>query len=399
MRKIKIAIVTPRGAEDHYDNYAEFILAKELDERGNDIRLYTYKINSIPGSRKNCIYKGIKVIRSRQRLGISPGLFFSIIKFKPDVVMLFHSTSFLNFSAYLAGRMIKAKIISEVVGILHNPFIVDDVGDPLVSIKKDIRIISSLKDFLRPPIFKNLLASWINFVFHLPMVKADMIVAINQDERKYIKEFYKKNSVVIYWSTPKYDYEQEIKPLGIIPENYLLFIGQVKKRKGWDTALEALKYLKEKGIIKNLVFVHPTKNSAEAEAYVDRLGLKNQVFFLSGISNGEKNWLYNHAQYVLVPSRYEGFGLPVFEAFRAGKPVLATDFLVFLEFLTHKKNAMISKISNAPELAENILTLDNDPALEKNLIAEGYKSAERFSSKNMVDKYMEVIKMLVKDTG
>ena len=37
----RIAIVTPYGAEERLDNYAEFVLAQELIERGYDVRMFT----------------------------------------------------------------------------------------------------------------------------------------------------------------------------------------------------------------------------------------------------------------------------------------------------------------------------------------------------------------------
>ena len=114
--------------------------------------------------------------------------------------------------------------------------------------------------------------------------------------------------------------------------------------------------------------------------------------------NEEKNWLYDHAQYVLAPSRYEGFGLPVFEAFVAGKPLFGTDIPVYLEFLKHEENAMISKTGNAQELAQNIKILDNNPALAKQLVSAGYKTAEKFSDKVMIDKFVKVIEALVNET-
>jgi len=37
----------------------------------------------------------------------------------------------------------------------------------------------------------------------MPIAKADIIVAINQDEQKYIKKFYNRDSVLIYWCIKK----------------------------------------------------------------------------------------------------------------------------------------------------------------------------------------------------
>jgi len=91
MKKFRIVIITPFGAEPRCDNYAEFILARGLSKMGHDIHFYTYKMRGNSHYRKDCIYKGIKVFRCRQRFGISPGLFFSIINFRPDIIIFFHT--------------------------------------------------------------------------------------------------------------------------------------------------------------------------------------------------------------------------------------------------------------------------------------------------------------------
>lgn len=50
-----------------------------------------------------------------------------------------------------------------------------------------------------------------------------------------------------------------------------------------------------------------------------------RVVTLGWVEDGELEWLYQHAAVVLFPSRYEGFGLPMVEAFARGVPVVAAD--------------------------------------------------------------------------
>jgi glycosyltransferase involved in cell wall biosynthesis len=49
------------------------------------------------------------------------------------------------------------------------------------------------------------------------------------------------------------------------------------------------------------------------------------VTALGAVAPEELEWLYAHASIVLVPSRYEGFGLPLLEAAQRGVAVLASD--------------------------------------------------------------------------
>lgn len=378
---MKLAIVTPYGAEPRLDNFAEFILAKKLIESGHTVRFYTYRLSHSALYSNDLVYQGVRVFRCRQRFGLAPRLFFSIVSFRPDAVLYFHPKSLLSFSAYLAARISGAKAISEIVGILHDPFLVSDTDDPVATIKANPRLATSWRSIL----------DWQNFVTHLPIAKADIIVAINQDEQHYIKRFYGRDSTLIHWAVPQADEERISLPpqnADKLPRGFLLFIAQVKKRKGWDTVLEALAYLKRDGIEKQLVFVCPDANVSAAQRYARELGILDQIFYRSGISNEEKNWLYKHAFAVLAPSRYEGFGLSVFEAFAAGKPVLTTKLSIYQELLTDGIDTLISPVGDSKALAANIQTLDRDPELTHKLVAGGYKTVKRFTKEIMEKKFL-----------
>lgn len=58
--------------------------------------------------------------------------------------------------------------------------------------------------------------------------------------------------------------------------------------------------------------------------FMDQLGIRGRVRFVSGVSNEEINRLYAEATIAASPSLYEGFGFPAGEAMAAGVPVVAT---------------------------------------------------------------------------
>lgn len=393
--KKKLAIVTPYGGEERLDNYAEFNLAQGLMAKGWEVRMYTYSANGMPRYESDLVYKGIPVFRCRERFGLSPRLFFEIGRYCPDIVLGFHPRNFLNFTASLAARCFGATYSVQIVGILHDPYIVEDTDNPIGHLKDPKTVIVSFSQYL-----KTLCTSspskwgdhWRNYVLHTPTKHAKSVIAINKDEMQYIQSVYGRTAHLAYWSAPhKSDSNIEEKPKVEIPKEFLFFIGQIKLRKGWDTTIESLAELKKDGIIKQLVFVTPHKDLSEPIALATKLGVREQIIFLSAVSNEERNWLYNHCQYVLIPSRYEGFGLPVFETFLAEKPICATDIPTYLEFLTHKKNAMISGIGDAKGLARSVAELDADPALQHRLVTEGNKTIADFSVERMVKSFLSAI--------
>jgi glycosyltransferase involved in cell wall biosynthesis len=52
-----------------------------------------------------------------------------------------------------------------------------------------------------------------------------------------------------------------------------------------------------------------------------QLGVTEQVRITGPVDEATKSWLYAHCEAFLFPSLSEGFGLPVVEAMKAGKPV------------------------------------------------------------------------------
>ena len=391
MENKRIAIVTPYGAEPRLDNYGEFILAQTLQERGWDVRMYTYGMNMPRLYAHDTAYGGARVFRCRVRWGISPKLFFSLLFFRPRSVLCFHPKSMLNFSAYWSARFSGARFVATIVGIFHDGFIVDDVDDPYGHIKTNPILVTNFRTFITH-LSNPWRWLWENYIFHMPTAHADTIVAINEDERRHVLTFYRRASECIYYCTPRFNTGEAKQPTTSVPERFLFFIGQVKRRKGWDTAIEALAILKKKGRDSHLMFVAPKDQIEEAVEYAKEKRVLDCVTFLTSISNEEKRWLYAHSECVLVPSRYESFGIPVFEAFLAKVPLCASNIPVFKEFLVDRGNAMLFRTGDPEGLANAVLTLDGDPKLCERLIAEGEKTAEKFDYRRMTDAYEKIIR-------
>jgi len=107
-------------------------------------------------------------------------------------------------------------------------------------------------------------------------------------------------------------------------DDYLLFVGTAEPRKGLDTLLDALS---EPALVdRTLVVVGPrgwggvdVRQEAEARGIGDRVTVTGQV------DDADLAALYAGASLLVMPSRAEGFGLPVLEAMTLGVPVVTSD--------------------------------------------------------------------------
>lgn len=106
----------------------------------------------------------------------------------------------------------------------------------------------------------------------------------------------------------------------------VLVPGRFEFRKGYDLSLQLANALKSNNSIR-FVFVGQnvdaeTAKMAQADCGVDPRGLSNSTF-LGSVSRQKLDGLYVDADVVLMPSRFESFGLVAIEAMAAGTPVLA----------------------------------------------------------------------------
>ncbi len=95
--------------------------------------------------------------------------------------------------------------------------------------------------------------------------------------------------------------------------------------KGLDYLLRAIATLVPDYPELELLVLGKLKKNGETKKLIGNLGLEKHVRFVSGITTAEIVGLYAEATLVVVPSIYEGFGLPAGEAMACGLPVISTN--------------------------------------------------------------------------
>lgn len=112
-----------------------------------------------------------------------------------------------------------------------------------------------------------------------------------------------------------------------IKKPYILYLGTLQPRKNLKRLIKAFASLLKKNTNSNLNLVLAGKKGwlyKELFETVKKLKLENKVIFTGFISEFEKYELLRHSHIFVLPSLYEGFGIPVLEAMNAETPVLAS---------------------------------------------------------------------------
>lgn len=117
------------------------------------------------------------------------------------------------------------------------------------------------------------------------------------------------------------------------PRRYLLFVGTLEPRKGVESLLAAWRRLVDDGATGGMALVLAGGIGWKSEALVAALAAAegSGVRHFGYLPEPELLALYDNADWLVFPSRYEGFGLPAVEAMAAGVPLLLSDLPVLRE--------------------------------------------------------------------
>lgn len=150
------------------------------------------------------------------------------------------------------------------------------------------------------------------------------------------------------------------------PGPFVLYLGERSRRKNAAGAARAFEAAGLQG--HRLVFAGPAGHGAEEAApALERLGERAAV--LDYLSPAALAALLERAAALLFPSRYEGFGLPVLEAFRAGVPVVASTDPSVLEVAAGA--ALHAQAEDVEGLGAQLRRAVEDAALREELVARG----------------------------
>lgn len=166
-----------------------------------------------------------------------------------------------------------------------------------------------------------------------------------------------------------------------LPERFVYYPAQTWPHKNHSRLIQAIAQLHASGLAVPLICTgHRTDLYAELLDEAADLGIGDLVTFLGFVSALEVQAVYHRARMLVFPSLYEGWGLPVLEAFEAGVPVACSNVTPLAD-LAHDA-AILFNPKNPAEIAEAIRRLWIDDAIAADLIKRGHAVANGFDWSN-----------------
>ena len=165
-----------------------------------------------------------------------------------------------------------------------------------------------------------------------------------------------------------------------LPKQFLFYPAALWPHKNHKILIEILNELKNEFQNLHLVLtgvIKKEKLKEEIDDLIKQYGLSEKVSFLGYVSDENLDLIYQKAQMLVFPSSFEGFGIPIIEAFRNKLPVIAADNTSITEVVGNA--GLLFETNNKEECREYIEKVLTDKNLKYDLIEKGLKRAENFS--------------------
>ncbi|MEX2007357.1 MAG: glycosyltransferase family 1 protein [Candidatus Levyibacteriota bacterium] len=228
--------------------------------------------------------------------------------------------------------------------------------------------------------------------------KASRILTISEASKNDIINYYSvKSSKVdaIYPGIKEMDKKvrTNIRSKYKIEGDYILFVGTLQPRKNIAKLIEAFSEIKNKNI--KLVIVG--KKGWMFEEILNapkKYEVSERVRFIDSVSDEDLPGFYAGAFCFVLPSLYEGFGLPVLEAMQNGCPVITSKVSSLPE--AGGDAALYVNPHDSTDITEKLDKILSDDKLREDMIKKGFEQVKKFSWENTARKVLGVLEELGK---
>lgn len=268
--------------------------------------------------------------------------------------------------------------------------------DGFLSLKTDVKSLPVIHDlnFVHNPQDLAKSHSWFyNRNFPKYAQKAARIATVSEYSRQDISKLYgiedSKIDVVYNGVSDRFTLLSESQIEEVIEKwssgnPYFIYVGSIHQRKNIERMLQAFDEFKKTDQPHKFILVGNRKwwtNSMQQA--LDAMQFKDDVIFAGRVSDEDLNDLMGAAQANVYVSTFEGFGIPIIEAFQSGVPVITSNTTSMPEIAGDA--ALVVDPYSVSSISTAMNAIAKDEELRKQLIQKGQERARQFTWQHTAD--------------
>jgi glycosyltransferase involved in cell wall biosynthesis len=228
----------------------------------------------------------------------------------------------------------------------------------------------------------------------LVIKRADRIITVSETTKMDLLDIYniseEKVKVVYLGNSINQTYLNQPCSLQL-PERYLLYIGARGSYKNFIFFVEAIKKVLLNDPDLKLICVGFPFTASESE-YFKISGINNNLITIF-VDDSLLAHLYSKAIAFVFPSLYEGFGIPVLEAFSCGCPCLLSNVSSLPEI--GGDSAIYFDPHSSESIRETVERIVENKELRQELDRKGREQLKKFSWETTASQTVDIYKMVV----
>lgn len=264
------------------------------------------------------------------------------------------------------------------------------------NLSKKVKKVVTVHDliFLRYPAFYH---AWDVSIYKAKVKsacrRADKIIAISEQTRQDVIDFLKINpdkvEVVYQGCHPIFkqrisaDEKEKIRKKYGLPDQFILNVGTIEKRKNIILLVEAMSLLPESLRLPIVIMGRPSVYMNEIVEKARSLNVLENLHFLHDASFQDFPAIYQQASVFVYPSLFEGFGIPLVEAIESEIPVITSKGSCFAE--AAGPDALYADPHDPGDLADNLQRLLTNAQFRIQSVINSKHYIDKFNPKDIAD--------------
>jgi glycosyltransferase involved in cell wall biosynthesis len=285
------------------------------------------------------------------------------------------------------------------INVLFCPFAAptySEIGIPTVS------VIADLQHLYYPFFFSKKELKNRNHFYERLRNKADYVIAISDYTRKTIIEKLNFSPAKVYTIPISIQSRLQVPPpastqtvlekYALYNKKYCIYPANLWPHKNHKMLITAFAMLLKKYPAYDLHLVltgAPIGNDEILNDSIKQMGIDNRVHFTGFLPGEELAVIWSQAYFLIYPSLFEGFGIPLVEAMRYKKPILASNVASIPEVVGEA--AIYFNPKKPDDIVDSIHKLMKDRSLYDLIVKKGQEQLKKYNIDEMVYKYSEVL--------